>query len=383
MVFHLGPLAPRPELGHVDTEETDDRGRQWYGLTRRQNERGRPHDPARGGHRASASSPRAASARPAFWDLLSDGRTATRGHHALRPGGVPLADRRRVRLRPRRPRPGRASRSNARTATSSSRWSRRERRCATPGSTSTAEDPWRIGVSLGTAVGGTTRLEHDYVAGQRAAVQRWDVDHRQAGPDLHRAFSPSTLASAVAERFGAHGPGADGLHRLHLGPRRGRLRLPHRRGGPGRHLPRRRLRLADLADHRGLLRRDQGDLAEQRRPGARLPALRRPTATGSSWARAARCSSWRSWSTPGPAARTCTARSRGYATFGNAYHMTGLTSEGLEMARGHRRRPRPRPARPDRDRLRQRARLGHQAERPPRDGRGQAGPGRARLQAPR
>jgi putative monooxygenase len=22
MVFHLGPLAPRPELGHVDTEET-------------------------------------------------------------------------------------------------------------------------------------------------------------------------------------------------------------------------------------------------------------------------------------------------------------------------------------------------------------------------
>ncbi|MDH6135745.1 putative monooxygenase [Kitasatospora sp. MAA4] len=24
MVFHLGPLAPRPELGHVDTEETED-----------------------------------------------------------------------------------------------------------------------------------------------------------------------------------------------------------------------------------------------------------------------------------------------------------------------------------------------------------------------
>jgi putative monooxygenase len=23
MVFHLGPLAPRPQLGHVDTEETD------------------------------------------------------------------------------------------------------------------------------------------------------------------------------------------------------------------------------------------------------------------------------------------------------------------------------------------------------------------------
>ncbi|MCI0383100.1 cupin domain-containing protein [Streptomyces sp. CNQ085] len=24
LVFHLGPLAPRPELGHVDTEETPD-----------------------------------------------------------------------------------------------------------------------------------------------------------------------------------------------------------------------------------------------------------------------------------------------------------------------------------------------------------------------
>jgi putative monooxygenase len=24
MVFHLGPLAPRPELGHVDTEENED-----------------------------------------------------------------------------------------------------------------------------------------------------------------------------------------------------------------------------------------------------------------------------------------------------------------------------------------------------------------------
>jgi putative monooxygenase len=26
MVFHLGPLAPRPELGHVDTETTDNAG---------------------------------------------------------------------------------------------------------------------------------------------------------------------------------------------------------------------------------------------------------------------------------------------------------------------------------------------------------------------
>jgi minimal PKS ketosynthase (KS/KS alpha) len=32
------------------------------------------------------------------------------------------------------------------------------------------------------------------------------VDHRAADPHLHRAFSPSTLAAEVAEDFGAHGP---------------------------------------------------------------------------------------------------------------------------------------------------------------------------------
>ncbi|MEV6651945.1 cupin domain-containing protein [Streptomyces sp. NPDC051219] len=29
MVFHLGPLAPRPELGHVDTEHTDSTEQGW------------------------------------------------------------------------------------------------------------------------------------------------------------------------------------------------------------------------------------------------------------------------------------------------------------------------------------------------------------------
>ncbi|WP_042387315.1 beta-ketoacyl-[acyl-carrier-protein] synthase family protein [Streptacidiphilus melanogenes] len=66
-------------------------------------------------------------------------------------------------------------------------------------------DPWRSGVSLGTAVGGTTRLEHDYVAVSEHGG-RWDVDPRAAGPHLHRAFSPSSLASEVAEFLDARGP---------------------------------------------------------------------------------------------------------------------------------------------------------------------------------
>ncbi|MEU3096134.1 beta-ketoacyl-[acyl-carrier-protein] synthase family protein [Streptomyces sp. NPDC006967] len=68
-----------------------------------------------------------------------------------------------------------------------------------------ALDPWRTAVSLGSAVGGTTRLESDYVRASEHG-RRWDVDHRQAEPKLHLAFSPSTLASVVAERFGARGP---------------------------------------------------------------------------------------------------------------------------------------------------------------------------------
>jgi len=68
-----------------------------------------------------------------------------------------------------------------------------------------AGDPWRLGVSLGTAVGGTTRLEHDYTL-VSAGGRRWDVDPSPAGPHLHRAFQPSALACEVAEEFGARGP---------------------------------------------------------------------------------------------------------------------------------------------------------------------------------
>ncbi len=66
-------------------------------------------------------------------------------------------------------------------------------------------DPWRTGVSLGSAVGATTRLERDYVAISDHG-RRWDVNPEAAGPHLHRAFSPSTLASEVAEFLQARGP---------------------------------------------------------------------------------------------------------------------------------------------------------------------------------
>ncbi|MGW4114681.1 beta-ketoacyl-[acyl-carrier-protein] synthase family protein [Actinosynnema sp. NPDC004786] len=67
------------------------------------------------------------------------------------------------------------------------------------------EDPWRVGVCTGSAVGATTRLELDYVATSHGG-RRWLVDPGAASPFLSRALSPATLAAEVADRVGARGP---------------------------------------------------------------------------------------------------------------------------------------------------------------------------------
>jgi minimal PKS ketosynthase (KS/KS alpha) len=63
----------------------------------------------------------------------------------------------------------------------------------------------RMGVSLGSAVGGTTNLENEYVIVSNRG-QDWLVDPRYAGPFLYQALIPSSLASEMALKFGAHGP---------------------------------------------------------------------------------------------------------------------------------------------------------------------------------
>ncbi|WP_265106591.1 beta-ketoacyl synthase [Streptomyces sp. ET3-23] len=67
-----------------------------------------------------------------------------------------------------------------------------------------AGDPWRTGVSMGSAVGGTTRLEADYVVASDRG-RDWVVDHRYVSPFLYRVFSPGPLAGEVAELLGARG----------------------------------------------------------------------------------------------------------------------------------------------------------------------------------
>jgi minimal PKS ketosynthase (KS/KS alpha) len=63
----------------------------------------------------------------------------------------------------------------------------------------------RTAVSLGSAVGGTMVLEDGYVAVSNHGKE-WLVDHEYAPPFLYQGLIPSSLASEVALKFGAHGP---------------------------------------------------------------------------------------------------------------------------------------------------------------------------------
>ncbi|MEU6880492.1 beta-ketoacyl-[acyl-carrier-protein] synthase family protein [Streptomyces sp. NPDC046712] len=140
----------------------------------------------------------------AFWDLLSSGRTATRGITLFDPVGL------RSRIAAECDFDPAAHGLDPELCEHADRYVQFAVVAAgeavrDSGLDTATEDPWRVAVSLGSAVGGTTRLEHDYVLVSEAG-RRWDVTHDLAGPQLHTAFQPSTLAAVVAEQLGARGP---------------------------------------------------------------------------------------------------------------------------------------------------------------------------------
>ncbi len=63
----------------------------------------------------------------------------------------------------------------------------------------------RMAVSLGSAVGGTMVLEDGYVAVSDRGKE-WLVDPDYTPPFLYQGLVPSSLASEIAFKFGAHGP---------------------------------------------------------------------------------------------------------------------------------------------------------------------------------
>jgi minimal PKS ketosynthase (KS/KS alpha) len=68
-----------------------------------------------------------------------------------------------------------------------------------------ALDRERMGVSLGSAVGGTMALEDGYLAVSNRG-REWLVDPDYAPPFLYPGLVPSSLASELALKLGAHGP---------------------------------------------------------------------------------------------------------------------------------------------------------------------------------
>jgi minimal PKS ketosynthase (KS/KS alpha) len=66
-------------------------------------------------------------------------------------------------------------------------------------------DPTRIGVSLGTAVGSTCRLESEYLVLSDTGRQ-WTLDHHYAGPHLYDHYMPGSMAAELAWETNAQGP---------------------------------------------------------------------------------------------------------------------------------------------------------------------------------
>ncbi|WP_327372998.1 beta-ketoacyl-[acyl-carrier-protein] synthase family protein [Streptomyces sp. NBC_01216] len=266
----------------------------------------------------------------AFWDLLADGRTATRGITLFDPAGL------RSRIAAECDFDPLDHGLDPETSQHTDRYIQFALVAAgeavrDSGLDTGREDPWRVGVSLGSAVGGTTRLEHDYVR-VSAGGTRWDVDHRPAEPKLHMAFSPSTLASVVAERFGARGP----VQTVSTGCTSG-------------------LDAVGYAFH--TIEEGRADVCVAGASDSPISpitmacfdAIKATSPNNDDPAHASRpFDADRNGFVMGEGAAVLVleeyehARARGahiyceiggYATFGNAYHMTGLTGEGLEMAR--------------------------------------------------
>lgn len=142
--------------------------------------------------------------RVAFWDLLTSGRTATRRISLFDPAQFRSQVAAECDFYPL------ASGLSAATVARNDRFTQlalvaAEEAVAHSGLVLDGDENARIGVSIGSAVGATTRLEDEYVVVSDTG-RNWVVDPGLASPFLHHALVPSSVATEIACRFGTHGP---------------------------------------------------------------------------------------------------------------------------------------------------------------------------------
>ncbi|QUQ63848.1 beta-ketoacyl-[acyl-carrier-protein] synthase family protein [Kutzneria sp. CA-103260] len=139
--------------------------------------------------------------RAAFWDLISNGRTATRRITFFDPSPFrsqvaaecdfdPVAQGLTARQARRMDRAAQFAVVAAREAVADS---------------GLAVDPARTGVAIGSAVGCTTGLEQEYSVVSDSG-RKWHVDNDYAVPQLFDYYVPSSISSEVAWDMGAEGP---------------------------------------------------------------------------------------------------------------------------------------------------------------------------------
>ncbi|WP_030673520.1 beta-ketoacyl-[acyl-carrier-protein] synthase family protein [Streptomyces sp. NRRL B-1347] len=139
-----------------------------------------------------------------FWNLLSEGRTATRGITFFDPAPFRSRVAAEVDFDPYAhgltPREVRRMDRAAQFAVVAARGA-----VADSGIDVAAYDPYRVGVTVGSAVGATMSLDEDYRTvsdGGRLDL----VDHTYADPFFYGYFVPSSFAAEVALAVGAQGP---------------------------------------------------------------------------------------------------------------------------------------------------------------------------------
>ena len=140
----------------------------------------------------------------AFWALLTSGMTATRGITLFDPAGF------RSRIAAECDFDPAAEGLTAEETQRTDRCSQFALVCAREAVADSKLDldnvpPGRIGVSIGSAVGNTITLEQQYVVVSDTG-KHWVVDPAKAQRHLYRALIPSTIAAEVAWDCGAEGP---------------------------------------------------------------------------------------------------------------------------------------------------------------------------------